>query len=436
MVLRAIQLLLLLTITVPAVAEDLWIYRLGSDGGQRFLPGELIEQTVSIRRGVNPLLGWSFGVAVDPSLGTLLSVDPAPLLLTASGGNPPDFIDVQLLPDGFTVETVICASPCAGWSPSPFSVPIFDFVVDPVADSGEHTICFSGTLGTPAVPIAVTNTVEAVMPIAHCGTICITEHFEWEFAVVDLMVPYDRLTGLAELTATLTIGQYPCEYFASSSPGFSFGVGHDPNFLQALDVIPAPPIQAVNGGDGPSFFSVGIYPDGVTVGCVASFLGADSFEFIGETETALVDYETVPAGLIGAPDPISTPLVWRDDLGAPPVSIIIMPGDSSIVPEGLIDGTVNLVPTDVPPYIRGDVNEDGAVDLADAIGLLAYLFQSGSAPGCDAEGDINTDATIDIGDPICVLVYLFTLGHPPHPPFPDCGSAGVADCPTASAACP
>ncbi len=71
----------------------------------------------------------------------------------------------------------------------------------------------------------------------------------------------------------------------------------------------------------------------------------------------------------------------------------------------------------------GDCNQDGALDISDAICLLAVLFVSTEAtipcegdlhaPGTLALLDTNGDATVDLSDVISVLGYLFLGNAPP-----------------------
>lgn len=74
---------------------------------------------------------------------------------------------------------------------------------------------------------------------------------------------------------------------------------------------------------------------------------------------------------------------------------------------------------------RGDCNDDGTINIADAVGLLAFLFPQG-APGalnCEDNCDANDDGTLNIADAVAVLAFLFPSGPPiPLPvPSPDCG---------------
>jgi len=84
-------------------------------------------------------------------------------------------------------------------------------------------------------------------------------------------------------------------------------------------------------------------------------------------------------------------------------------------------------PTGSRRFIRGDANEDTAVDLSDAVSILAHLFLGGEAP-CDRRPlDADDNATIEITDAVYLLGYLF-LGQPPPPaPFPNLGIDATQD---------
>ena len=75
-----------------------------------------------------------------------------------------------------------------------------------------------------------------------------------------------------------------------------------------------------------------------------------------------------------------------------------------------------------PLFIRGDVNNNGSLQLADGIRLLEYLFLSGPAPDEPlARADVNGNQFIDISDVVFLLSYLFDNGADPAPPFPGPG---------------
>jgi hypothetical protein len=78
-------------------------------------------------------------------------------------------------------------------------------------------------------------------------------------------------------------------------------------------------------------------------------------------------------------------------------------------------------PPGVGPFLRGDSNCDGRLDLSDAVFTLARLFLGGREPCCLAAADTNGDAAVDLSDPIYGLNHLFAGGPAPLAPFPDCG---------------
>lgn len=74
-------------------------------------------------------------------------------------------------------------------------------------------------------------------------------------------------------------------------------------------------------------------------------------------------------------------------------------------------------------FVRGDANGSGALDLADGVQSLEYLFVAGSpTPACLDALDVNDDGTISLVDPVFLLSTLFVPGAPvPPSPYPSCG---------------
>ena len=95
--------------------------------------------------------------------------------------------------------------------------------------------------------------------------------------------------------------------------------------------------------------------------------------------------------------------------------------------------TVSLVGVATPPtvsevgprFLRGDSNDDGLVDLSDAVSTLEWLFLDGEAAGCLAAADANGDNSANIGDPMYTLFFAFAGGLPPVEPFPTCGTSDL-----------
>ena len=71
-------------------------------------------------------------------------------------------------------------------------------------------------------------------------------------------------------------------------------------------------------------------------------------------------------------------------------------------------------------WIRGDVNMDGEINIADPVTLLNYLFGLTTVPWLPA-CDVNDDGMTNIADSVFLLDYLFKGGEAPGAPFPGLG---------------
>lgn len=133
--------------------------------------------------------------------------------------------------------------------------------------------------------------------------------------------------------------------------------------------------------------------------------------------------------------------VWVGDLELPPASFEVEscgrlriasmpPGDPGPVSIAVANALGSAVLAEayryleVPeePFVRGDANRDGTVDLADAIFLLRHLFSGGPGGACADARDANDDGSADVADAVTVLLYLFHPGATAlPPPFPEEG---------------
>ncbi|HAK95208.1 MAG TPA: hypothetical protein DCM87_09450 [Planctomycetes bacterium] len=105
------------------------------------------------------------------------------------------------------------------------------------------------------------------------------------------------------------------------------------------------------------------------------------------------------------------------------VTVILTDGGGRvvIVPEGFVYTHGN-----VPVFLRGDVNEDRAVNVSDATRVLRYIFEGRAVP-CEDAADVDDDGKVGIEDAVRLLAYLFTGGAPPPPPFPARGEDPTPD---------
>ncbi|MCX6831750.1 MAG: C25 family cysteine peptidase [candidate division Zixibacteria bacterium] len=85
--------------------------------------------------------------------------------------------------------------------------------------------------------------------------------------------------------------------------------------------------------------------------------------------------------------------------------------------------TADLVVTDqnLVPYTTtiqviapfGDADNSGAIDISDAVYLIAYIFSGGSAPIPLEAGDANCDGACDVSDVVFLIAYIFSGGEAP-----------------------
>ncbi len=164
------------------------------------------------------------------------------------------------------------------------------------------------------------------------------------------------------------------------------------------------------------------YPSGSALGN-----GQLGYDIVLDDEGAGAVIESV--GSFGSPfEPILSPPSYQpnnpldafDGLpaeGVWTVSVITTPSPSPLSSFRFWGLTIELAAVPVEPCdcLGGDTNGDGAIDVADPIALLAYLFDGASAPEPLAAGDANGDGGLDLADAIYTLAYLFTDGPAPVP---------------------
>jgi hypothetical protein len=66
---------------------------------------------------------------------------------------------------------------------------------------------------------------------------------------------------------------------------------------------------------------------------------------------------------------------------------------------------------------KGDVNADNAINISDAVYLIAWIFSGGPAPiPALLVGDVNCDNTTNISDCVYIIAYIFCGGPAPCGP--------------------
>lgn len=211
--------------------------------------------------------------------------------------------------------------------------------------------------------------------------------------------------------------------------GLSFGLTTGTPLVDPLGATFGPAIQSLNGGAGPDFFQQGLAP---LPGDVTGFYCGTVFSFLGTAPLAPGVHDAIHMHYVADTDaPASYQLCFTSAVGTPPSAVVVVVAGVSVVPVAEC-ASFEVV---LPIFKRGDTNASGAIDLADPIYLLSYLFVSGPSV-CESAMDSNSDGALDLADALYLLLYINGLGPVPAAPFEICESApsdfGCAESP----ACP
>lgn len=224
--------------------------------------------------------------------------------------------------------------------------------------------------------------------------------------------------------------------FPHDTLGFSMRLAHDPAWLTAVDVAPAPAIAALNAGAGPDYFAPQVAPNAISVDVIydQSPGSPTVVEFSSPVEVVTVTYAGNAAALVATPSGGTTTLVWRDSLALPAPPNVITLVDGSVVVPHQVDIPVVMLPDYGQCFVRGDCTDDAQLDISDPVLLLDYLFGTGSL-SCKSACDIDDDDQLDVGDVVGLLGFLFSGTGPLVAPFPMCGVDPGSNC-QAFSSCP
>jgi hypothetical protein len=115
----------------------------------------------------------------------------------------------------------------------------------------------------------------------------------------------------------------------------------------------------------------------------------------------------------------------EDNISMDPRFADVLNGDYSLtkgspsIGTGLGGTQMGAVPFMATPtgFTRGDVDEDGNLDITDMVSAANYLFRGGVGPACRDRLDANDDGSTDVSDVVFGLLYLFAGGGEPPAPF-------------------
>ena len=250
-------------------------------------------------------------------------------------------------------------------------------------------------------------------------------------------------TGQAGQSVTVGLG---LDNQPEKVTGFSFGVKHDATKLTLELVTIASGLQAALGaGVEPDsrFFVLDQNPVGGGGFTVAMILSADKASVAipagldhpifdikykiaqAATGTAKVD---ISGDLSNATRKVDVILDVNNGVAKKPVG----------APAPVTSATITIS-TGPAPFLRGDINQSGRLEVVDAILILDFLFSGATLPAGESsranclaafnfDGSTSDDAQgvedlsdIDSTDAVALLRYLFLRGPAPPAPFPNCG---------------
>lgn len=403
------------TATVEAGDDD---YTLTISSASTSLEGSVdLEITLDSQSG-DDLLGYQWGVCHEDAL-------------TLEEGDVVNGTALEDLGHTFQAVNVFVEDGGRGWNVGALFDVAMSVVLEPADDQllfiatytcGTEevtaTVEFCETLGDPPTTIRVIVGSEKLEPAlvngeVECGGVppyiltcaSVTEE---QAATVDVPVTLDAPAAV---------------------DSFSFGLSFDDEFVDIADVVEGAALADFNDGEGASFFAVNMDPDGgpgITVGCIVSFgnpTGEDEnpgdFEqiAIGDGQEIVVLSLDIDGQ---TPDESTIPLDFSADLGSPAVPLVISLDGESVSPQ-TIDGELFVMGVPLPPYLAGDMNSDGDVDISDPLYLALALFGDGDEElACEIAADLNDDEAVTIADAVALIDYLFQGGEPPADPYPDC----------------
>jgi len=73
-------------------------------------------------------------------------------------------------------------------------------------------------------------------------------------------------------------------------------------------------------------------------------------------------------------------------------------------------------PVKLFPYLCGDANFDGAVNVGDVVFIIGFVFTGGPTPDPYCQADANGSHPVDVGDAVYLINYIFKSGSPPMEP--------------------
>ena len=218
----------------------------------------------------------------------------------------------------------------------------------------------------------------------------------------------------AKVAAGLT-ADFPIKVTANLGiRGADLGVEIDRSLFEPISLTPSEHVLAATGGAGPDLWLVDLgasSQDPVDLSVILDVTGQ-----AGLGAGLVRDLATLTVSVNPVSQDVETELGFvSNGLSEPTVTVT---GALQVLVSHDVTPVQVVVPT---RFVRGDVNENGSVNIGDAVVLLRRMFGLDPNGGCMAASDTDADGELDISDAIRLVTYLFSGGLAPSAPYPNCG---------------
>jgi len=376
-------------------------------------PGQAAAEVAITLTAVEAVSGVQVGIAVDPDRIILQELN--------FDGSVMQAVTVEFLDSSVDFEegeaTLVAifddAAPFDQSLPSPDHLLLATLVLDAASwlvPSNIEPIAFSDGVGEPALDNLVLVDGIGVVPEQIDGSLSVLSQN------VLLATSSSGQVSAGEIDFEVSLRGYNVE----ALQGFSSVLAFDPLILQCASSTIEGTITQVAGAEfieGVVDNTIGFVVLGVLMDILPPYDGQVIPATGIELEYARI-YFDVSSSLTSSSQ---TELHFENDLGTPPISNVFVIENQSVEPV-TVDLTIDVVVDGI--FLRGDADGNLRLDLADAINNLVFMTSACPdcpIPLCPKALDVNDNGMIDLGDAIQLLNFLYIGGSPPAAPFPDPG---------------
>ncbi len=374
--------------------------------GAEVVPGEEFSLLLSVSLD-RPIRGFQLGVEFPQSAFSFLGVS---LDGTALEKKQLESYDMGSGPGFVTLKAVLPDRPASGdVIPAGAAVRLahLRFRISQGLDPGStYSLALKGGIGFPPFPALVYVDTRTLSP-ASLGSA------EVKVSEQNVLRTRDLLGLKVDQVRTLEFSAFNIQPLQ----GFSLVLRFDPSVFRLFQADVEGTITEAVGAEyvAPIIDNVnGVFVLGVLLDSIPPF----DHQLIPASGMELT-IARVKLQVLRVPPTIEgTELELKDGLGAPPIRNVFVIDNLSYEPVKR-NGLLGFVTEGT--FIRGDVNEDGVVDISDPVATGMWIFLKTLQVECWKEGDSDDNGVVDVRDMVYTVRYLFLSGDPIAAPYPERG---------------